>query len=88
MGESFHWRTGSSWRIAKRVRCSFCETENQNFVTWMPESMSMRSKCGTWFMKVSYSSSLAKPMTRSTPARLYHERSNSTISPSVGRCST
>ena len=33
-------------------------------------------------------SGVAKPMTRSTPARLYQERSNSTISPAVGRCCT
>ena len=39
-------------------------------------------------MKVRYSSSLQNPITRSTPARLYQERSNSTMSPAVGRCAT
>ena len=37
-------------------------------------------------MNSSYSASVQKPMTRSTPARLYQLRSNSTISPRVGRC--
>ena len=35
-----------------------------------------------------YSWSVQKPITRSTPARLYQLRSNSTISPAAGRCST
>ncbi len=32
MGLSFHCRTGSTWRIVKRVRCSPCDTENQNLI--------------------------------------------------------
>ena len=87
MGESFQRRTGSSCRIANRVRCSRWVTENHNFVTVIPDSMSILSKTGAWFMKMRYSSSVQKPITRSTPARLYQERSNSTISPAVGRCS-
>src|SRR5690349_13742464 len=39
-------------------------------------------------MKRRYSASVQKPITRSTPARLYQDRSNSTISPAVGRCAT
>ena len=35
-----------------------------------------------------YSCSVQKPITRSTPARLYQERSNSTISPPAGRWAT
>ena len=31
---------------------------------------------------------MQKPITRSTPARLYQLRSNSTISPAAGSCST
>ena len=31
---------------------------------------------------------MQKPITFSTPARLYQDRSNSTISPALGRCST
>ena len=36
----------------------------------------------------SYSSAVQKPMTCSTPARLYQLRSNRTISPAAGKCST
>jgi hypothetical protein len=71
--------------MAKRVRCSSWVTENQSLVTVMPASMSIRSKVGACPMKTSYSSSVQNPMTRSTPARLYQERSNRTISPEVGR---
>ena len=41
---------------------------------------------GGWRMNRVYSCGVQKPMTRSTPARLYQERSNSTISPAAGRC--
>lgn len=61
-------------------------TENQNFVSETPSSASSRSNWGTCLRKVSYCSSVQKPMTFSTPARLYHERSNRTTSPAVGRC--
>ena len=43
---------------------------------------------GAWTMKSSYSSSVQYPITRSTPARLYQDLSNITISPLVGRCCT
>lgn len=69
IGDSFHRRTGSSCRMAKRVRCSVRDTENQNLVRWMPESTSIFSNAGACAMKVSYSSSVQKPMTRSTFAR-------------------
>ncbi len=35
-------------------------------------------------MKYSYSSSVQNPITRSTPPRLYQERSKMTISPAAG----
>jgi hypothetical protein len=54
----------------------------------MPSSANIRSNSGAWRMKRRYSSSEQKPITRSTPARLYQDRSNSTISPAVGRCWT
>ena len=85
IGDSFHRRTGSICRIANRVRCSSWVTENHSLVTVVPDSTSIRSNIGAWRMKTAYSSSVQKPMTRSTPARLYQERSNSTISPAVGR---
>ena len=88
VGLSFHCRTGSIWRIANLVCCSPGVTENQNLVRWMPSSTSSRSNSGTCCRKLSYSASVQKPITRSTPARLYQDRSNSTISPAVGRCAT
>ena len=48
----------------------------------------MRSNSGASRMNSRYSSSVQKPITRSTPARLYQERSNMTISPAAGRCGT
>ena len=48
----------------------------------------MRSNSGASRMNSQYSSSVVKPITRSTPARLYQERSNMTISPAAGRCGT
>ncbi len=71
--------------MAKRVRCSSWVTENHSLVTVVPDSISIRSNVGAWRMKTSYSSSEQNPMTRSTPARLYQDRSNRTISPAVGR---
>ena len=44
----------------------------------------IRSNCGQVRMNSSYSSSVQKPITRSTPARLYQLRSNRTISPAAG----
>ena len=85
VGLSFHCRTGSIWRMAKRVCCSPGVTENHNFVSEMPSSTSSRSNRGTCSRKVSCSSSVQKPMTFSTPARLYQERSKKTISPAVGK---
>ena len=72
-------------RIAKRVRCSWRVTENQNLVRCTPLSTSISSKSGAWRRKSWYSAGLQKPMTRSTPARLYQDRSNRTRSPAVGR---
>ncbi len=44
----------------------------------------MRSISGASRKNSSTSSSVQKPITRSTPARLYQDRSNRTISPAVG----
>ena len=88
IGESFHRRTGSICRIAKRVRCSDWVTENHSLVSEKPLSTSISSNSGAWRRKISYSRSVQKPITRSTPARLYQDRSNSTISPAVGSWET
>ena len=50
--------------------------------------MSICSKIGVWRMNRLYSCGVQKPMTCSTPARLYQERSNRTTSPAAGRCAT
>ena len=64
------------------------ETENQYFLSMMPSSISICSNRGASRRKAACSSSEQNPMTFSTPPRLYHERSKSTISPAVGRCVT
>jgi hypothetical protein len=47
-----------------------------------------RSSARTSAKSRSYCSLEQKPITRSTPARLYHERSKRMISPAVGKCAT
>ncbi len=74
-------------RDEKRRSCSSSLTENQYLVSRMPSSIRSRSNAGVWRRKRLYSSGVQKPITRSTPARLYQLRSNSTISPAAGRCS-
>ena len=75
-------------RSLKRFSCSSSLTENQYLMRVMPERINIRSNSGQARRNSRYSSSLQKPITRSTPARLYQERSNSTISPAEGRCAT
>src|SRR5271165_2626747 len=86
IGDSFHCLRGSVSRAAKRRRCSARVTENQYLNSRMLERTSIRSISGHWRMNSRYSLGLQKPMTRSTPARLYQERSKNTISPAAGRC--
>ena len=74
--------------MRKRICCSSSVIENQYLIRIMPERTSMRSNSGTSLKNCSTCSSFANPMTRSTPARLYHERSNRTISPPAGKCGT
>ena len=88
MGLNFHRFVGSSMRSWKRRSCSASLTENQYLTRMIPERISIRSKSGQLRRNSLYSSSVQKPITRSTPARLYQERSNRTISPAAGRCST
>jgi hypothetical protein len=79
---------GSSSRDRNRRCCSSSLTENQYLRSRIPSSTSSRSKIGHWCRNRWYSSFVQNPMTRSTPALLYQERSNSVISPAAGRCST
>jgi hypothetical protein len=86
IGLSFQRRTGSTRRMTKRVRCSERVTENHSLTRWIPLRTNMRSSSGASRRNSMYSRGSAKPITRSTPARLYQLRSNSTISPAEGRC--
>src|SRR6266511_4053233 len=86
IGDSFHRLMGSCNRERNRSSCSLSLTENKYLRSRMPSSISSRSKIGHWCRKRMYSSLLQKPITRSTPARLYQLRSNSTISPAAGKC--
>jgi len=70
------------------VRCSAGDTENQNLVRLMPSLTSMSSNCGVRRRNSACSSGVQNPITFSTPARLYQDRSNSTISPRPGRWET
>jgi hypothetical protein len=71
-------------RMVNLVRCSARETENHNLTRWMPLSTNARSNPGVCSMNSRYSLGVQKPMTRSTTARLYQDRSNNTISPAAG----
>jgi hypothetical protein len=88
MGLNFHCFSGCPSRSLKRRRCSAWLTLNQNLMTCTPLLTRCRSNSGAWRMKSWYSLSVQKPITRSTPARLYQLRSNSTISPKLGKCCT
>ena len=86
--DNFQRRIGSSRRDRNRDSCSWSLTENQYLRSMIPSSTSRRSKVGHCWRNRRYSGSVQKPITRSTPARLYQDRSSRTISPAVGRCST
>ena len=74
-------------RALKRS-CSSSLTLNQYLTRMMPVRMSISSNGGQARKNSATCSSVQKPMTRSTPARLYQERSKMTHSPAAGRCAT
>ena len=86
IGLSFHRLTGSSWRRTNLRSCSVLDTENQNLISRIPSLASIRSNSGASRRNSMTSSPSVKPITRSTPARLYQDRSNMAISPAAGRC--
>ena len=88
IGLSFHRFTGSSCRFTNRRSCSDLDTENQNLTRKMPSLASIRSNSGASRRNSMHSSGRQNPITRSTPARLYQDRSNITISPAAGRWAT
>ena len=75
-------------RAMKRRSCSSSLTENQYLTSTIPDRMSMSSNSGQARRNSVYSSSVQKPITLSTPARLYQDRSNSTTSPAEGSSAT
>ena len=75
-------------RALKRASCSARDTANRHLNSLMPERVSMRSTSGGWRMNSSHAVGEQKPITRSTPARLYQLRSKRTISPPAGKCVT
>src|SRR5664280_1416451 len=78
IGEIFQRLVGLLIRSWKRRSCSSSLTENQYLIRMTPERISIRSNSGAVLRKSWYSPSVQKPITCSTPARLYQLRSNST----------
>ena len=74
--------------VIHRLTCSSALTENQYFRRMIPEPISILSNSGVVCKNSMYSLSLQKPITFSTPARLYQLRSKRTISPAEGKCAT
>ena len=72
-----------SWN---RLSCSSSLTENQYLISRIPERRSIRSNSGQERRNSWYSSFVQKPITRSTPARLYQLRSNRHHLAPDGRC--
>ena len=75
-------------RALKRFSCSSSLTLNQYLTRMVPLRMSISSNGGQERKNSVTSSSLQNPITRSTPARLYQERSKMTHSLAAGRCAT
>ena len=75
-------------RAWNRRSCSSSLTENQYLIRMMPDAHQHPLELRAGAQELAYSSSVQKPITCSTPARLYQLRSNSTISPAAGRCAT
>src|ERR1035437_2713601 len=88
MGEIFHRFVGWLIRSWNRRSCSSSLTENQYLTRMIPDRISIRSNSGAVARNSWYSASLQKPMTCSTPARLYQLRSNTTHSPPAGSWDT
>ena len=86
MSESFQILRGSSIRLSSRRVCSSGLTSSQYLSRMIPESTIAFSTAGTCSRNRSVCSGVQKPITRSTPARLYQLRSKITTSPAAGKC--
>ena len=85
MGDSFQILRGSSIRLSSRRACSSTLTLSQYLIRMIPESTIAFSTAGTISRNRSVCSGVQKPMTGSTPARLYQLRSKITTSPAAGK---
>src|SRR5215472_13003084 len=88
MSDSFQIFRGSLMRLCSRRVCSSGLTSSQYLSSRIPESTMAFSMSGASPRNRSTSSGLVKPITRSTPARLYQLRSKITTSLAAGNCST
>ena len=86
IGLSFHWRSGSLMRASNRRCCSFFPTSIQYLMSLIPASTMYFSTMGQSSKNLRCCSSVQKPITYSTPARLYQLLSKMTISPAAGKC--
>ena len=88
MSDSFQSLRGSWMRRCSRRVCSVGLTSSQYFNSSIPESTMARSNEGASSRNRWVSSGWQKPITRSTPARLYQLRSKITTSPAAGKWGT
>jgi hypothetical protein len=75
-------------RPSSRRVCSAALTSSQYLTSTIPESTMACSKAGTRARNRWVSCGVQKPITGSTPARLYQLRSKITTSPAAGKCGT
>ena len=75
-------------RPSSRRVCSSWPTSSQYLISMMPESTIAFSTAGVNSRNRVASSGVQKPITGSTPARLYQLRSKMTTSPAAGKCAT
>ena len=85
MSVSFQTLRGSLIRRSSRRVCSSGLTSSQYLMRMIPLSTIAFSTAGTCSRNRSACSGVQKPITRSTPARLYQLRSKITTSPAAGK---
>ena len=83
---SFQVFRPSVMRSLSRRVCSSWLTSSQYLMTMIPDSTIDFSTLGTASRNRRVSSFVQKPITRSTPARLYQLRSKITTSLAAGKC--
>ena len=89
MSESFHILRGSPMRLSSRRVCSSGLTSSQYLRRRMPGfDHRLLERRAPASRKRAVCSGVQKPITFSTPARLYQLRSKMTTSPAAGKCGT